>query len=244
MADLVIIIPVFNEEEGIDRLPSAFETYFSKTKLNVEVLLVDDGSTDSSLSKIKALCMQHAAFRFLALSENRGLSTALKAGIDHSNSTWVGYMDADLQTSPEDFLKLENHMHSHDLVTGYRMGRKDNLTKKLTSSFANGFRNWLLKDGVRDSGCPLKLMRTEVAKSLPFFKGMHRFIPALVKITGGSLIEVPIQHFPRVTGYSKFSFRNRFWGPIADTLAVRWMASRMIQYRIKNASNLNSNLGK
>lgn len=234
MIDLTIIIPVHNEEEGIDRIEESFQAYLMKTKLSVSVLFVDDGSTDTSLLKIHALCTRNYGFGYLSFQQNRGLSAALKAGFDHCSSRWVGYIDADLQTSPEDFLLFEPYMKEYDLITGNRVDRKDNLTKRLTSKFANGFRSWLLKDGVADSGCPLKIMKTEMAQSLPFFKGMHRFIPALVLIMGGQVKQLPVRHFPRVTGYSKFSFKNRFWGPIADTLAIRWMKSRVIQYQIQS----------
>ncbi|OYX17652.1 MAG: dolichol-phosphate mannosyltransferase [Algoriphagus sp. 32-45-6] len=237
MVDIVIIVPVYNEEEGIGTLPSAFEKYFLKTDLDCSVLLVDDGSTDQSLLKIQSICEQNPKFDYISLDQNRGLSTALKAGIDHAKASWIGYIDADLQTTPLDFLKLEQYMLTHDLVTGYRVGRKDNLTKKVTSFLANSFRGWLLGDGVRDSGCPLKLIRSKTARELPFFKGMHRFLPALVKLGGGMVKEVPVQHFPRLTGYSKFSFKNRLLGPIVDSFAVNWMGGRMIRYQIKNQSS-------
>ncbi|MFN3996250.1 glycosyltransferase family 2 protein [Algoriphagus sp.] len=237
MCDLTIIIPVYNEEEGISRIEKDFQPFFSSTKLRVRVLFVDDGSTDQSLSQIHSICDRNSQFQYISLVQNRGLSSALKAGFDHAVSKWVGYIDADLQTSPEDFLLFEPYLNDFDLVIGNRVHRKDNLTKRLTSEFANGFRSWLLEDGVSDSGCPLKILKTEMAQSLPFFKGMHRFIPALILIMGGSVKQVPVRHYPRMTGYSKFSFKNRFWGPIADTIAIRWMKSRVIQYQIKAESN-------
>lgn len=237
MVDLTIIVPVYNEEAGITRIEEDFQSFFSSTKLRSKVLLVDDGSTDCSLEHIRSLCERNPQFEYISIVQNRGLSAALKAGFDHAKSKWIGYIDADLQTSPTDFLLFEPYIEDFDLVMGDRVDRKDNLTKRLTSKLANGFRSWLLDDGVRDSGCPLKIMKSEMAQSLPFFKGMHRFIPALVQIMGGRVKQLPVRHFPRVTGYSKFNFRNRFWGPIADTLAIHWMKSRIIRYQIKFDSN-------
>lgn len=232
MLDLTIVIPVFNEEEGISRIEDAFQSYFACTSLSAQVLFVDDGSSDESLRKIQAICDRNSSFRYISFVQNCGLSAALKAGFDHADSTWVGYIDADLQTSPDDFLAFEPFIRDFELVMGSRVNRKDNLTKRLTSKLANGFRSWLLEDGVEDSGCPLKILKTDLARQLPFFKGMHRFIPALVQMMGGKVKQLPVRHFPRVTGYSKFSFKNRFWGPIADTLGIRWMKSRFIQYHI------------
>ena len=236
MADLTVIVPIFNEEEGIGRLEGGFDDYFSKTGLSVEVVLVDDGSTDNSLLEIKQLCEKDSRFSYISLKKNTGLSAALKAGFDACKSPWVGYIDADLQTAPEDFLVLEPFIRDFDLVMGNRTERKDNLTKRITSRVANGFRNWMLKDGVNDSGCPLKIMKTEMAQSLPTFKGMHRFFPALVQMMGGTVHQVPVRHFPRQTGYSKFSFKNRLLGPIIDTFAVRWLKSKVIRFRIQEAS--------
>ena len=237
MVDLTIIVPVYNEEDGIIRIEACFQPFFSSTGLSVQVLFVDDGSTDGSLAKIQLLSRQNSKFKCISFDKNRGLSAALKAGFDHADSKWVGYIDADLQTSPEDFLLFEPFLEDYELVMGNRVNRKDNLTKRLTSKFANGFRSWLLEDGVSDSGCPLKIMKTETAQGIPFFKGMHRFIPALVLMRGGRVKQLEVRHFPRVTGYSKFSFKNRFWGPIVDTFAIRWMRSRVIEYQIKSKCN-------
>ena len=236
MNDLTIIIPVYNEEDGIDRIEESFQIFFYSTNLSVRVLFVDDGSTDQSLSRIQSICERNSQFQYISLVQNRGLSAALKAGFDHTESKWIGYIDADLQTSPDDFLLFESYLEDFDLVMGNRINRKDNLTKRITSRVANDFRNWMLKDGVSDSGCPLKIMKTEMAQSLPSFKGMHRFFPALVQMMGGSVHQVPVRHFPRQTGYSKFSFKNRLLGPIIDTFAIRWLKSKVIRYQIKETS--------
>lgn len=243
MPAISIVIPIFNEEEAISALEEAFNPFFEKSSLDVIVLLVNDGSTDGSLEKIKALCLKNAHFQFISFDRNYGLSAAIKAGFDHSKTDWVGYIDADLQTDPGDFLKLEPFLDSYDLVMGSRTERKDKFIKRLSSRFANWFRDSLLHDGVQDSGCPLKIIRREMAVKLPFFKGSHRFIPALVLMKGGKFKEIPVSHFSRTTGVSKFNVWNRLIGPLVDTIAVRWMMKREIQYTISIQSSLSETPG-
>ncbi len=237
MESISVVVPIFNEEDAIFSLHDAFTPYFENSKYEVIVLLVNDGSTDSSLERIKELCAKDDHFRFISFDQNYGLSAAIKAGFDHSKTDWVGYIDADLQTDPSDFLKFEPFLDSFDLVMGSRTERKDNLVKRLSSRFANWFRDSLLHDGVQDSGCPLKIIRREMAAKLPFFKGSHRFIPALVLMKVGTIKEIPVSHFSRTTGVSKFNVWNRLIGPFVDTIAVRWMMKREIQYQISMRSN-------
>jgi len=240
MKDLTIIVPIYNEEKGIGQLESEFQTYFESSAMNPQVLLVDDGSTDGSLDKIKDLCRKNSRFHFISFERNSGLSAAILAGFNHAKSDWLGYIDADLQTKPIDFLRFEPYLEDYDLVMGERIGRKDSSVKKFTSKFANWFRDSMLHDGVKDSGCPLKIIKKEYAGTLPYFSGMHRFIPALVLMCGGKVKEIQISHFPREMGKSKFNFLNRSIGPLIDTFGVRWMRKRMISYRI-GSSDLKNN---
>lgn len=233
MPKICIVVPIYNEEDAILRLPEAFFPFFESSPFKVQVLLVNDGSTDKSLERIQELCNSEIRFRFISFEKNHGLSSAIKAGFDEAKTEWVGYIDADLQTTPMDFLKFLPYLKTFDLVMGNRTGsRKDTFVKRFSSKFANWFRDSLLHDGVKDSGCPLKIIRREIAVSLPFFKGMHRFIPALVQMRGGTVLEIPVKHFDRITGKSKFHLWNRLMSPLIDTLAVRWMIKRSINYKI------------
>lgn len=241
MASITIVIPVYNEVAGISAIVEAFDPYFKETNLDAKVLFVNDGSTDNSLIEIEKACQSDKRFEFISFEKNEGLSAAIKAGFDYSKTDWVGYIDADLQTDPMDFITYEPFLADYDLVTGKRINRKDSFVKNLSSSFANWFRDSLLHDHVSDSGCPLKIIKKEMAASLPFFKGMHRFIPALVLMRGGSIKELPVSHFPRKTGKSKFNLWNRLLTPFLDTLAVRWMMKRKIEYKV-NCSQSNSSL--
>ena len=233
---ITIVIPIFNEEEGIARLLPAFKDYINKSKFEVKLLLVNDGSTDNSLIEIKKLAALREYINYISFEKNAGLSAAIHAGFEKSTTKWVGYIDADLQTDPIDFLKLEAMIPAYDLVAGRREGRKDSKMKKISSTFANWFRDSMLHDGVHDSGCPLKIMSRSVALEMPFFQGMHRFFPALALIQGKKVIEIPVTHYPRITGKSKFNLWNRLLSPLQDTIALRWMKKRRANYVISEHS--------
>jgi len=119
-----------------------------------------------------------------------------------------------------------------ELVTGVRVGRKDGLVKRISSRIANAIRRSVTHDGVSDTGCPLKILHTDTARKIPFFNGMHRFLPALVQVGGGKVKEVPVRHFKRLAGKSNFHLWNRLLGPAADLIAFAWMRKRTIRYEI------------
>lgn len=230
---LTIIVPVFNEEGNISRLEEALSGFLPKCLCKACVLFVDDGSMDGSLEYIKSACVRHPEFCYISFGRNAGLSAALKAGFEYAESELVGYMDADLQTDPEDFNLLLGGIDGCSMVTGIRSRREDSWFKKAQSVIANGFRRMMTGDGAVDTGCPLKVLHTDVARKLPMFKGMHRFLPALVLMQdGGSYRQVPVRHYPRTCGKSKYSLRNRLWGPFADCFAYRWMKSRYCNYEV------------
>ncbi len=233
---LSVIIPVFNEEDNIYSLEDKVGEFIKESGNKVAVLFVNDGSADESLSRIKEVCQRNKHFYFLDMKVNQGLSTAMKAGIDYTYSEYVGYIDADLQTDPMDFNLLMEYIEDYDMVTGIRVGRKDSFVKNMSSKIANGFRRMMTDDGIEDTGCPLKILRSDIAKKIPFFKGMHRFLPALVQMLGGSVKQVPVNHFPRVAGESKYNLFNRLVGPFKDCFAFRWMKSRYISYDVKQTN--------
>jgi hypothetical protein len=144
----------------------------------------------------------------------------------------VGYIDSDLQTSPEDFNKLLEHIDTYDLVTGVRANRKDNFVKNMSSTFANSIRRGFTNYGMDDTGCPLKVLKTQYAKRIPMFKGLHRFLPAMILLQEGRVLQIPVQHFPRVAGIAKFGVWNRLLGPLLDCFAYLWMKKKYINYTI------------
>lgn len=235
---LTIVVPVFNEEDNMDALEKALGDYLPHAACKACVLFVDDGSKDNSLARIQELCQRHPDFFYISLQRNSGLSAAMKAGIDVTESAYVGYMDADLQTTPEDFNLLLKDIADHELVMGIRANRKDSGFKKLQSKIANGFRRKMTGDKATDTGCPLKIMHADVAKRIPFFDGMHRFLAALIALEGGKMKEMPVRHYPRQNGVSKYHLANRLVKPFLDCFAYRWMKSRYIRYTI-DSNNVN-----
>ncbi|KGE12706.1 glycosyltransferase [Sphingobacterium deserti] len=231
-AIFTIIVPIYNEVMGLERLATSLSEYLKLALVETRVLFVDDGSTDGSRSGIKSICKKNDSFSYLFLDKNYGLSAAIKAGIDHVQTPLLGYIDADLQTDPQDFNVLLPHMENYEIVTGVRAKREDSLSKRLSSRFANSFRRLFTNDGVDDTGCPLKILRTDVAKAIPMFSGLHRFLPAMVLLQGGKVLQLPVRHYPRITGTSKFNTWNRLLGPLADCFVYLWMKRKYIQYRV------------
>ncbi len=237
--NFTIIIPIYNEEDNLLRVENELSNYIEKSSFLTKVLLVDDGSKDNSLKLIKEICQRNRSFEFITFEKNAGLSAAIKAGFDYTNTSWVGYIDADLQTSPEDFEKLIPYTKDFDLVTGVRSNRKDSFGKNLSSKIANGIRRSFTNDGMDDTGCPLKIIRTEMAKKIPMFSGLHRFLPAMILLQNGKVKQTPVSHFPRTAGESKFNMWNRLLGPLSDCFAYLWMKRKYINYQVKE-TNVNS----
>ncbi len=234
-----IIVPVYNEEENMDALARRLDEYLPEALYKACVLFVNDGSKDRSKERIQEICHARADFFYIDLARNSGLSAAIKAGIDYTESRYVGYMDADLQTTPEDFNLLLEHITDYELVMGIRANRKDSFFKKLQSKIANGFRRMMTHDGVEDTGCPLKVLHTDYAKRVPFFTGMHRFLPALILLQEGRVKQVPVRHFPRTAGVSKYHLWNRLVSPFLDCFAYRWMKKRYINYQVSDTNLVN-----
>ena len=199
-----VVVPVFNEEDNMSILQS--ELRDALKGLDHELVFVDDGSTDRSAEKIEIA----SNVRIVRFEKNTGQSAALYAGIKAARGQTVVMIDSDLQNDPADIPRLLAEIsRGADLVCGYRAKRKDTLTKRLTSRIANFVRSRFTKDYVRDTGCTLKAMRRECADALVPFKGMHRFIPALIRGAGYRLVEIPVNHRPRRFGQTKYGFGSR-----------------------------------
>jgi len=222
-----IVVPVFNEEENMPILQA--ELHAALRGLDYEIIFVDDGSTDQSIEKVE----NAPHIRVLRFESNAGQSAALYAGINAARGGIIVLIDADLQNDPADIPKLLAGIDGGaDLVCGYREKRRDTMVKRLTSRIANFVRSRYTRDGVRDTGCTLKAMRRECARALIPFKGMHRFIPALVKGAGYQIIELPVNHRPRKFGSSKYGLGNRALRATTDMFGVRWLLSRQLNYKI------------
>lgn len=232
---LTIVMPVYNEEDNILSIRQKVSSYLCESLVPTCLLFVDDGSKDNSFELIRNVCEEAPHFYYIRLKENKGLSAALKAGIDWAGSKYIGYMDADMQTDVRDFDLLLKYAPDYPLVTGIRARRMDSFSKRIQSRIANSFRRMMTGDEATDTGCPLKVMQAEYAKRIPFFSGMHRFLPALIRLqNGGCFREIPVRHYPRQAGVSKYYLWNRIVSPFTDCFVFRWMRKRYINYQVSD----------
>ncbi len=225
-----VIVPLFNEEENVSILQSELNTALGE--IDHEIIFVDDGSLDRTVERI----VSAPNIRVIRFGKNTGQSAAIYAGLEAARGATAVLIDGDLQNDSADIPRLLAEIdRGADLVCGYRAQRKDALVKRLTSRIANFVRSRFTKDGVRDTGCTLKAMRCECANELVPFKGMHRFIPALVKAAGYRLVEIPVNHRPRRFGQSKYNLGNRALRATIDMFGVRWLLSRRLNYKIRSS---------
>jgi glycosyltransferase involved in cell wall biosynthesis len=223
-----VVVPLFNEEENVPILQAELERALAG--IDYEIIFVDDGSTDQTVARVG----QNDRVRVLQFAKNAGQSAAMYEGLHAAAGRTAVLIDGDLQNDPADIPKLLSEIErGADLVCGYRAVRKDTTVKRLTSRIANFVRSRFTKDGVRDTGCTLKAMRRECVHALVPFKGMHRFIPALVKGAGYSLVEVPVNHRPRQFGVSKYGLGNRAVRATVDMFGVRWLLSRQLSHKTR-----------
>jgi dolichol-phosphate mannosyltransferase len=221
-----VVVPLFNEEENVPILQA--ELMAALSGLDYEIIFVDDGSVDRTVERIAF----KPEIRLVQFERNAGQSAAMYAGLQSARGATAVLIDGDLQNDPADIPKLLAEIErGADLVCGYRAQRKDTFVKRVTSRIANFVRSRFTKDGVRDTGCTLKAMRRECISALLPFKGMHRFIPALVKGAGYRLVEIPVNHRPRKFGESKYGLGNRALRATTDMFGVRWLLSRRLDYK-------------
>jgi glycosyltransferase involved in cell wall biosynthesis len=223
-----VIVPLFNEEENMSILQSELKAALDG--IDHEMIFVDDGSIDRTLEQIETA----PNVRVIRFEKNTGQSAAIYAGLQAAHGAITVLIDGDLQNDPTDIPRLLAEIdRGADLVCGYRARRKDTLLKRLTSRIANFVRSRFTKDYVRDTGCTLKAMRRDCVSALLPFKGMHRFIPALVKGAGYRLVEIPVNHRRRRFGQSKYGLGNRALRATIDMFGVRWLLSRRFNYKIR-----------
>ena len=223
-----VIVPLYNEEENVPILQS--ELGAALKGIDYEIIFVDDGSADRTVERIEVAPNIHV----IRFQKNAGQSAAMFAGLKAARGSILVLIDGDLQNDPADIPRLLDEIaRGADLVCGYRAQRRDTRVKRLTSRIANAVRSRYTKDGVRDTGCTLKAMRRECVGALVPFKGMHRFIPALVKGAGYRLVEIPVNHRPRRFGQTKYGLGNRAVRATIDMFGVRWLLSRRLDYKIR-----------
>jgi dolichol-phosphate mannosyltransferase len=230
--DVSLVIPVYNERENLAPLLDEIRTALAGRRY--EVVAVNDGSTDGSLEELKALKAHRPELHIVSFAANAGQTAAFAAGFRAARGAVIVTLDADGQNDPADVPALLETLAKSGAtaVAGYRAARADSAWKRLQSRIANGVRNRLNRETIRDTGCSLKAFRADALRALPLFAGMHRFLPTLVKMHGGTVTEVPVGHRPRRGGTTKYGMWNRVFRSLADALAVRWMQRRQLRYRV------------
>lgn len=224
-----VVIPCFNEAENIASLAERVRDVFATLDgYRYECLFVDDGSTDHTPAVLSALSLGNPNIRPLRLIRNAGQSAALVAGLQHARGELILTLDGDLQNDPCDFPKFLALLETYDCVCGYRVERNDSWIRRISSRAANAVRNGVLHDGVRDSGCGAKGFRRKCITSILPFNGVHRFLPALLREAGFSIVECPVTHHPRLHGVSKYGIHNRLWRGLYDLVGVAWLRKRAV----------------
>lgn len=234
MIDLSVVLPVYDEEESLPVLWAELQAVLDPAGLEYDVVFVDDGSRDRSAEVIRGFCAASPRARLVRLDGNHGETAAIDAGLRAARGRWVVSMDADLQNDPRDIPVLLSHLDQWDAVTGWRVrrGEGDSIVRRVSSRVANRVRNTLSQESIQDSACTFRAFRRECLHDLVLYRGLHRFIPTLLRMRGYRVLEVPINHRPRRFGRSKYGVMNRALVAFVDLLAVRWMKKRLLRYRV------------
>jgi dolichol-phosphate mannosyltransferase len=228
-----VVIPLKNEEENVRELIEELEPVMNVLNTPWELICIDDGSTDKTSTILTQLALQKKYLRVLTFAKNFGQSSAFDAGFKHARGQYVITLDGDRQNDPHDIPKLLTLIEGSDLVCGQRTKRKDPPGKRIISKLANAVRSTMCKDGIKDTGCSLKVYRSDCLKNIKLFDGMHRFLPALFQMHGYRVKEIPVNHRERKKGQSKYHFFNRSFNTVFDMFAVMWMRRRALKYHLK-----------
>ena len=228
ITQLSIVIPMFNEADNAVPLVEEIQQALGG-KIDYEIIVVDDGSTDETVARLRGLQQKIPQLRVLCHQQNYGQTASIVSGVRHARFEWITTLDGDGQNDPADIPKLIAAAHgaaSHSLIAGSRQKRCDTWIRRLSSRIANGVRGALLRDRCADTGCGLKLFGRDAFLRLPHFNHLHRFLPALFQRLGGEIRVVAVNHRPRLRGKSKYGVMNRLWVGIIDLFGVVWLLRR------------------
>lgn len=227
-------IPCHNEEPALPALLAALSAAAGRLALNYEIVITDDASTDGSWALLRSLAREYPRLRAQRFEKNAGESAASIAAIRAARGNVIVTLDADLQNDPRDLPKFLEAIRSADCVCGTRResrARGDHWTKNLISRCSNWIRSRVLRDPISDAGCTYRAIRRECVGDIPFFKGVHRFLPILLHAQGYRVVEVAVVNQSRHSGKSHYGVFDRF-DAIIDMFAVRWMKSRLPSLKI------------
>ncbi|HEX7061032.1 MAG TPA: glycosyltransferase family 2 protein [Woeseiaceae bacterium] len=225
-----VVVPVFDESGNLAPLVEEIERALTG-RFRFEALIVDDGSTDDTSAEAARLAATRPWLRIERHATNRGQSAAMRTGVAAARAPIVAVLDGDGQNDPADIPALYAALALSPetrMAVGERRRRHDSWTRRLSSRVANGVRASLLHDGIRDTGCGLKVFYRDDYLDLPAFDHMHRFLPALMQQRGRKVRSIPVNHRPRRNGRSKYGIGNRLWPGIVDLLGVMWLERRRL----------------
>jgi glycosyltransferase involved in cell wall biosynthesis len=233
---LSIVIPAYNEEQNVPLLHEAIVAVIDPNGIDAEIIFVDDGSRDGTWAAIEQRVGLDRRVRGLKLKKNCGETAACDAGLRAARGKYVMTMDADLQNDPKDIPAfLEALSRGFDCVCGTRVetrGKGDNFIRVASSRIANAVRNRLSQETISDAGCTYRAFRRECVDKLKLYRGLHRFIPTLLRMEGFTVVEIPVSNNPRLHGESNYGVWNRLFKSFHDLLAIRWMKSRLLGYEV------------
>lgn len=227
---LSLVVPCYNEQENLPALFAKVETAFAGLGKPFELVMVDDGSKDSSPKILAEAKLSRPWLRVVRLEPNCGQSAAFEAGFAAAAGEVIATIDADLQNDPTEIPRLLPYLDQYDMVTGWRKKRNDNFLRLIQTKVANGVRNWISQETINDSASSLKVYKAKCLKGMRLWRGAHRFFPTLVKMRGFTCVEVEVSHHPRHAGTTKYAFGSRVIRATVDLFAVRWMKSRYLRY--------------
>ena len=228
---LSVVIPMFNEAENAATLLEEIQQAL-EGRLDYEIVVVSDGSQDATEEILTGLQARMPRLNVVIHSHQAGQSAAIVSGVKYAHAPWIATLDGDGQNDPADIPALFDHALTADaageplLIAGNRRERNDSSLRRLSSRIANGIRQSMLKDGCADTGCGLKVFPRDTFMALPHFDHMHRFLPALFQRQHVGVVNVPVNHRPRLGGTSKYGVWNRLWVGIVDLFGVFWLQRR------------------
>jgi len=227
---LCVLTPVFNELGNVRPLVEEVEQVLTG-QLRFEIIVIDDASTDGTAAELAALRSARDNLRVETHALNRGQSAAIRTGVKSCRAPVIAMLDGDGQNDPADIPALFAALNASSdvmMVVGERRRRQDSWVRRLSSRLANSVRSWLLDDGIKDTGCGLKVFYRDKFLELPAFDHMHRYLPALTQHQRGRVLSMPVNHRPRRCGSSKYGVSNRLWVGVIDLLGVRWLGKRRL----------------
>ena len=229
-----VVITAYNEQECIAECVREARDALRALERPFEIIVVDDGSADETFSALRSLKRVVPELRILRFRRNCGQTAAMDAGFRKARGDAVAALDADGQNDPSDLPAMLERLRDCDVVCGVRVNRADGYVRRLSSRVANAARNVLTGERITDTGCTLKVFRRAFLERVKLYDGMHRFLPTLLRMEGARVLETPVAHRPRLKGKSKYGVGNRLFRGLRDLMAVRWMKSRRLNYRIRD----------